>query len=279
MMIMMIILMFLNFVIKFFQFNINENFEIIESHTAPPNNNFNPFFNNFKNNNQNVDYVIEENNNEFVNFHLMNVPNINDVQSKIIIKDRYANDHTTDIFNQRIKLINNQSQSDDVLQTRKNEQLFPDNKNVKCCLVSKVLNQDNNHTFSYNYEKLDGDKCNLNLYNLDDKNQLLFDGVNNWSNTYCKNNLKNQIIGSCRIANFECLDFIDKQNCEKLNSDSCKPNKKDKVSNVLTDCKNENKMRWDQRTCNNSVYEIKPFNNYNVDGVTQFGITEVNKPD
>lgn len=257
----MIILMLLNFAIKFFQFDINENFETI-------NNNFNPFFNNFKNNNQNIDYVTDLNNNEFVNFHLMNEPNIKDLQSKIIIKDRYANDHTTDIFNQRIKLINN-----------KDEKLFPDNKNVKCCLVSKVLDKDNSHTFSYNYKKLDGDKCDLNLYNLDDKNQLLFEGANNWSNKYCKNNLKNQIIGSCRRANFECLDFMNKQDCEILNSDSCKSNHVDKVSNVLVDCKNENKMKWDQRTCNNSVYEIKPFNNYNVISINEFGVTDIVKPE
>ncbi len=108
------------------------------------------------------------------------------------------------------------------------------NPNVKCCIVSRdyVKNNKNvfNGDFKYIYKIETNDKCNLDLYNLDTNKQLFIDGENGWNNKNC--NEKQNVIGSCRLANKECIDFVDKNTCDKL------------------------KMRWSNLTCRNPL----PFN-------------------
>ena len=56
------------------------------------------------------------------------------------------------------------------------------------------------------------------MYNfeIDQNNQLLFDGVNNWNNEECKDDSK--ILGSCQHYNFECIDFVSKDTCDEYNN-------------------------------------------------------------
>jgi len=85
-------------------------------------------------------------------------------------------------------------------------------KQIDCCLLSKKYNVDNGQ-FTYTYTKLENENCDLKLFRLDSNKQLFFEGENNWSNEKCSN--KNKIIGSCRNINKECIDFVDKEFCDK----------------------------------------------------------------
>jgi len=83
---------------------------------------------------------------------------------------------------------------------------LPANENNKannCCLVSKEF-VDNE--FKYKYEEKED--CDLNKYNLNSNQTLI--------NNTC-NNIKDKI-GSCRRSNFECIDFVDKDFCDKYNN-------------------------------------------------------------
>jgi len=102
-------------------------------------------------------------------------------------------------------------------------------KSNRCCLIKKKLD---NGKFTYDYTPLKNEECDINLYELDQNNELLFDGINNWSNEYCSNNIDSQILGSCRRINFECKDFIIKENCQKY----------------------PNKMKWNKKTCNDRIF-------------------------
>lgn len=85
---------------------------------------------------------------------------------------------------------------------------------VKCCLIEKKFLKSENTQhgdFKYTYNKLNDEKCDINLYNLDNNKQLFIEGDNNWSNTNCKDN---NIIGSCRNINKECIDFVTKEYCD-----------------------------------------------------------------
>ena len=92
--------------------------------------------------------------------------------------------------------------------------------NKKCCLIEKkyVPVPDNNSlyggNFKYNYTSLENEKCNIELYDVNNNKQLLIDGVNNWSNDNCSE--KNTVLGSCRMINNECIDFVDKEFCSKI---------------------------------------------------------------
>ena len=85
----------------------------------------------------------------------------------------------------------------------------------KCCLVTKKFDKTG---INYNYKKLENEQCDINLHELDNNNQLLLDGIDNWDNKYCVNDLSGQILGSCRKYNFECIDFITQDSCNTLNS-------------------------------------------------------------
>lgn len=91
--------------------------------------------------------------------------------------------------------------------------------NIKnCCVIEKKYTPN----FHYEYTKLTNNKCNLNN---DNNKQIMIEGVNNWNNDNCKKNY----LGSCRNINKECVDFVDKNFCDKY------------------------KMTWSNLTCNDSL--------------------------
>jgi hypothetical protein len=97
------------------------------------------------------------------------------------------------------------------IETNNNENI---NSKVKCCLIEKKFIQTYSNPsgdFKYIYNKLYDDKCNPNLYNIDNNKQLFIEGVNDWSNNNCKDN---KYIGSCRNMNKECVDFVSKEYCD-----------------------------------------------------------------
>ncbi len=140
----------------------------------------------------------------------------------------------TSIFNNRITLKN-------VANYDYNNKLVNSNKldNNNCCLVQKEFN---NGEFSYKYTPLKNDQCNINLYELNNNNTLLFGKVD------CKKT--NKILGSCRKANMECIDFITENDCNKVTTEAkgdffLKFNYKNK-NNVSS-----TKTIWSNKTCNN----------------------------
>jgi hypothetical protein len=100
----------------------------------------------------------------------------------------------------------------------------------KCCLVEKKYLPDdkslNGGNFKYVYNIKDKDECDQSFYDTNNK-QLLIDGVNNWSNEKCSNNSD---LGSCRMINNECVDFVNKEFCDKVPG-----------------------MVWSEKTCNNPL--------------------------
>lgn len=102
--------------------------------------------------------------------------------------------------------------------------------NVKCCLIENKYvpaNYEGGGNFEYQFNKMENEKCNGKLYNLNSKQQLFLDGENGWNNDNCDAN-KN-ILGSCRQTNKECVDFVTKEFCDKY------------------------KMTWSKRTCQNPL--------------------------
>jgi len=91
------------------------------------------------------------------------------------------------------------------------------NKQKKCCLIKKEYSPNNssmyNGDFKYNYNALYDDACNINLYEQTSNQQLFIDGENNWNNNLCKE--ENDKVGSCRLNNKECVDFLQKEDCDK----------------------------------------------------------------
>ncbi len=118
-------------------------------------------------------------------------------------------------------------------------------KSDKCCLVSKKYDQDG---FSYTYKPLYNNDCNINLYELDQNNKLLFDGQDLWDNKFCENNLNDNILGSCRRHNWECFDFITKEKCANLA-------KNDRGNGFLKFNKNPNviNLKWNKGTCQDHI--------------------------
>ena len=89
------------------------------------------------------------------------------------------------------------------------------NKHLECCLVEKKYVEDETNpsggSFKYDFKKLTNVNCDLSKTVLNSSRQIFIDGENNWSNEYCTNN--NNILGSCRNINKECIDFVDKNFC------------------------------------------------------------------
>ena len=95
---------------------------------------------------------------------------------------------------------------------------------MSCCLVEKKFGPGN---FDYSFTKLHNEFCNPKQYDLTSNKQLFIDGENNWSNKkHCQ---KNKKIGSCRNINKECVDYVDKEYCDKY------------------------KMVWSNKTCHDSL--------------------------
>jgi len=104
------------------------------------------------------------------------------------------------------------------------------NKNVDCCLVEKKFGYNYNlniGNFDYSFTKLHNEFCDPKKYDLTSNKQLFIDGENRWSNKkHCQKNIK---IGSCRNINRECVDYVDKEYCDKY------------------------KMVWSNKTCHDSL--------------------------
>lgn len=105
------------------------------------------------------------------------------------------------------------------------------NFNTKCCLVEKKYLPDDKSlhggNFKYIYTSKEKSECNPSLYDIDNNKQLLMDGINNWSNEKCSDNSD---LGSCRMINNECIDFVNKDFCDKVPG-----------------------MVWSEKTCNNPL--------------------------
>lgn len=112
---------------------------------------------------------------------------------------------------------------------------YDDLKSNKCCLVKKELD---NNNFKYTYTKYNDNECDIDNFVLDQNNQLLFDGVDNWNNDQCKND--NNTLGSCQHYNFECIDFVDKETCNNYN-DKMPP---DPLNRKIT-------FTWSKKPCYN----------------------------
>ena len=121
------------------------------------------------------------------------------------------------------------------------------NKDLLDYAATHGENYMNHGEFAYTYNKLTDDACIASKYELDSNKILLIDGKNNWSNEMCtletlgsfprtfiggadelrwekqssafprSNQTSN--LGSCRRANKECVDFVDKQFCDKYIND------------------------------------------------------------
>ncbi len=100
---------------------------------------------------------------------------------------------------------------------------------INCCLVEKkyIPNPGDMYdgNFKYTFTKKSGSECNSSEYNLNSNSQLLIDGENGWSNSFCSNTSESKQIGSCRNINKECIDFVDKKFCDKY------------------------RMKWSSKTC------------------------------
>jgi hypothetical protein len=101
--------------------------------------------------------------------------------------------------------------------------IYPDGKKT-CCLIKKEYIIDhsnpNGGDFKYIINNIKDDKCNYNLYTLNDKQQLYI------NDDKCKNI---NSLGSCRNINKECIDFVDKNFCDKYN------------------------MKWSNKTCHHQL--------------------------
>ena len=90
-------------------------------------------------------------------------------------------------------------------------------KQKQCCLIKKEYAPDSNSMykgdFKYKYQKLYDNSCNINLYDQDSNQQLFIDGENDWDNKLCTD--QNIKVGSCRRNNKECVDFLQKKDCDK----------------------------------------------------------------
>jgi hypothetical protein len=88
---------------------------------------------------------------------------------------------------------------------------------INCCLVEKKYLPNQNElyegNFEYTFTTKSGSQCDTSNYNLNSNSQILIDGENGWSNSFCS--IGSQKIGSCRNINKECVDFVDKKFCDK----------------------------------------------------------------
>lgn len=88
---------------------------------------------------------------------------------------------------------------------------------INCCLVEKKYLPSSNDLYEGNFEyvftTLSGSQCDSSNHNLNSNTQVLIEGDNGWSNSNCSTGSKK--IGSCRNINKECIDFVDKDFCDK----------------------------------------------------------------
>jgi hypothetical protein len=122
------------------------------------------------------------------------------------------------------------SDTDTSKPTYQSDLSYTDSPSMKCCLIKKqYVKKPNNIVstnssqfylnygkFDYKYTKLMNEKCNPSLYVLDSNQQLMIEGDNGWTNDRCCAENINKKLGSCRYANKECFDYVDKEYCDKF---------------------------------------------------------------
>lgn len=121
------------------------------------------------------------------------------------------------------------------------------NKNeTKCCTIDKKFNENG---FYYDYTKTDcKNKDNVKEFtNQINSSRLLTN--DEYPYNLCKLSDSNKLIntdpvklGSCRRVDRECIDFVNKQTCDKYN------------------------MRWEPVTCNTPIQYINEVADYNITG-------------
>jgi hypothetical protein len=206
---------------------------------------YNPYLNFYNPNlNNEIPIIIpQSNNNLFTNYYDKNY-NLITISESI---DLLSNDK---IFSNRIQLKDITKTELDIATNYPNiinndhttDNLIYDNS---CCLVSKNYTQ---YGFLYNYTPLENENCNINNHELDHNNQLMFNNLNYWDNKYCKNNLDDQILGSCKNNNFECFDFVTKQQCIEYANNL-------KLNYFLKFDTNRKKINvtWSEKTCEGKI--------------------------
>ena len=119
----------------------------------------------------------------------------------------------------------------DIVPYSKDDEIIS-NVNLKCCSIENKYLPNNNSLyhgdFKYIYNIKENEDCNPSLYEINNNQELLIDGINNWSNKDCNN--QNTVLGSCRNINNECINFVDKQFCDKISG-----------------------MVWSEKSCNNPL--------------------------
>jgi hypothetical protein len=198
-----ILIIFFIYIIKK---NINENFENIQYSTLRDNI---PTILSLDKYNDNQTQCIIENGKE-------------NCDSKIITFDKIINSNNIINSNFTNSLNDNFIKFDNI-----NTYLKIPKISSNCYLVTKkyILDENNIPNFKYEFNNFKDDKCNYDLYNLNSNQQLLIDDENNKINI--------NLIGSCRYANKECIDFFDKKSCDKYD------------------------MIWSRKTCNDKL-DFKP---------------------
>jgi len=156
----------------------------------------------------------KENFNHFNPVTLTTPKSFNNLDSFFRINNFNSTINTTSIFENRFNFIpttinDAKLASDTNLATNNYDEI----KSNKCCLVKKMLDGNN---FKYEYTKYENEMCDLNNFELDQNNQLLFDGINGWSNNSCS--AETSKLGSCKHYDFECIDFTSKDKCNEYNS-------------------------------------------------------------
>lgn len=146
-----------------------------------------------------------------------------------------SNKNTTSIYQNRFSFIP-VTINDDKLSNDNNNIVtnYDEIKSNKCCLVKKKFDDGQ---FSYEYKKYLNNECDLNNFELDQNNQLFFDGINGWTNDMCSNEKSN--LGSCKHYDFECIDFISEKQCNTYNANMPPDPQNRKIS-----------FKWNKKTCN-----------------------------
>jgi hypothetical protein len=128
------------------------------------------------------------------------------------------NKNKNELYKINYPINNNNNKTPSIFDNRFN--LMPITSNLKqhinddkCCLIKKVLK--NNNIYEYTYKTYYQEDCNIDNFELDQNNQLFIDGKNNWSNNLCSNDKSK--LGSCKHYDFECVDFIPEDLCNKYN--------------------------------------------------------------
>lgn len=100
---------------------------------------------------------------------------------------------------------------------------------INCCLVEKKYLPSSNDmyegNFKYTFSPKSGKQCDTSNYDLNSNRQILIEGENGWSNSFCSTATGSKKIGSCRNINKECIDFVNKDFCDKF------------------------RMKWSSKTC------------------------------